>query len=125
VVAIEQGELGAQVGGLFGRHEDVERRGGAITARALLAAHEHVEADGRITARRHQTDVLRFGMTAVLQAAGDRDVEFARQVREVAARLLTPRGPARIEPFEVTGAVQALDREVRDGGEADVAGTRV
>jgi len=31
---------------------------------------------------RHERDVLRFGVGAVIEASGDRDVQFARKVRK-------------------------------------------
>jgi len=53
----------------------------------LLAAGQHVKAVHLLTVqlaeRRHQADVLRLGMAAILQAAGDGHVEFARQVGEL------------------------------------------
>src|SRR4030095_12665127 len=86
VIAEDQRDRGAYLRGLLRRHEGVERGREARTARALLAADGDVEpgdlppvpgGDGG----RHR-NVLGLPGRAVLDAAGDRDVELAGQVRE-------------------------------------------
>ena len=84
VVAEQQDDVVAEVGGLVGRHEQVEGDGGGVTAGAHFAADGHVEA-GRGAAVDFldgggESDVLGIGMDAVFQAAGDADIEFAGQV---------------------------------------------
>src|SRR5205085_8331010 len=84
VVAEEQRDRRADLGGVLRPDEGVERRGERRPARALLAADGEVEAgDVAHESRRHR-DVLRLAPRAVLEASRDRHVELARQVRELA-----------------------------------------
>src|SRR2546427_11878761 len=83
VVAEDQRDRCAYVRRLVRSHERVERRGEDGPARALLAADGEVEAGLVTRHRRRERDVLRLAARAVLQAAGDGDVELARQVREL------------------------------------------
>ena len=84
VIPKDEHDGAAQLGRLPRADEDVERRGDAITARAILAAHQYVEAlDGRARdrlRRRHESEVLGLGVGAVLAAPRDGDVELAREV---------------------------------------------
>ena len=94
---------------------------GPIAAGALLAADQHVEAVDlpavQLAIGRHQGDVLRLGVAAVLQAAGDGDVELARQVGELAVvedqlvELVDDR----------RGVEQLVRRQAGDGTAADAA----
>ena len=88
MIAEDAGDLGGNARRLLRPGENVERHGGTITTGALLAADEHVEAVDLLTIQfaigRHEGDVLRFGVATILQAAGDRDIELARQVGELA-----------------------------------------
>ena len=84
VVAEQQDDVVAEVGGLVGRHEQVEGDGGGVTAGAHFAADGYVEAGRRDAVDfldgGREGDVLGIGMDAVFQAAGDADIEFAGQV---------------------------------------------
>src|SRR5215813_14060217 len=88
MIAEDTGDFGAKLRGLFLACEYIERRRRPIAARALLAADQYVEAVHlpavQLAKRRHQGDVLRLGVTAVLQATSDGDVELAREICELA-----------------------------------------
>src|SRR4029077_8232324 len=83
VVAKDERDLFAQLGCFGGFDKYVEIRGRRIPPRTLLAPRERIESSHLpsvdLLDRRHQADVLRFGMAAVVQAARDRDVELSRQ----------------------------------------------
>ena len=85
---VEERAIGADGGGVFGTREDIERLRGPIAARALFATDEDVEAvDLGAVELAHgggEGDVLGLGVAAVFEAAGDGDVELARQVGELA-----------------------------------------
>src|SRR2546426_4008236 len=72
VVSKDARDLGTQAGGFFRADEDVDGRRRAIAPRALLAADECVEAVDllafQLAVSRHQGDVLRLRMAAILQA---------------------------------------------------------
>ena len=86
MVAENQRDVSAHSRRLFRSNEYVDRRGRSIASRPLLSADQDVEAVDlltiQFTVRRHQTYVLGFGMTAIFQAAGDRHIEFPRQIGE-------------------------------------------
>ena len=88
MIAEDQRDRSAEVCRFLGWHKDVERPRRCEAAGAILAAHEHVEPGDRPAVDclecRTQADVLGLEMDAVLGAAGDGDVELARQVRELA-----------------------------------------
>ena len=86
VVAEDERDLRTERRGPFGLDEDIERRRHPAAAGSDLAADGDVESvplvaidDGE---RRRQRQILRVRMRAVLGAAGDADVELARQVGE-------------------------------------------
>src|SRR5262249_26745024 len=118
VIAEDQRDRGTHLRGLLRRHESVQRGREARTARPLLAADGDVEPRhlllvARRDCRRHR-DVLGLAGCAVLDAAGDRDVELARQVGErlVAEKdLLKRRGDRR--------GVEKLTRRQAGGGATD------
>src|SRR5438477_520179 len=73
--------------GVFRPSENVEGHRWTVAPRALLASDQNVEAVNllpvKLAERRHQADVLRFRVTAVLQASGDGDIELARKIAEL------------------------------------------
>ena len=79
-LAEELGHAAAQLDGLVGPDEEVDVRGHPLTV-GEAAADEHVEADGAVgPLRRPEADVVDLDPGAVLGAAGDGDLELARQV---------------------------------------------
>ena len=84
VIAKNLRDMAAQRRRRLGRHEDVQRRGGAVPAGAHLATDRNVEAVHVLSANRldrgRQADVLRLRVHAVLGAARDGDVELAGQI---------------------------------------------
>src|SRR5712692_11867506 len=80
----DQNDVAADGRGFFRRDEEIEGRGDAIAAGAHLTADGDVKAADfaavDLLRRRRQADVLRLRVRAVLFAAGDRDIEFSRQV---------------------------------------------
>ena len=80
VIAIDADQFGDTCNGLVRLEEHVERRGDGESARTHLAADEHVEAGASAGRGRHQRDVLRLAVGAILEAAGNRDVKFAWQI---------------------------------------------
>src|SRR4029453_9564445 len=87
VIAENQGDLGAEVGRLLDLYKGIQRSGGLEAAGAHLASHENVEPPYLLSAdggdRRHEREVLRLRVRAMLEAAGDSHVEFPRKIREL------------------------------------------
>src|SRR5262249_36118237 len=87
MIAEDQRDRGARIGRLVGRHEGVERRRESRPTRSLLTADRDVQSGNldsvTLDQRRRHRDVLSLAACAVLTAAGDRDIELARQVREL------------------------------------------
>src|SRR6266849_4922941 len=67
--------------------EDVQVRSDGESAGAHLSAYEHIKADSPALLCGNERDVLRLVMRTVVQTAGNRDVELARQVRELRVAL--------------------------------------
>ena len=87
VIAEDPRDRRADLGRFVGGHERVERGRESRPARSLLAPDGDVEAGqlGAVSRRQRggHRDVLGLAAGAVIEAAGDRDVELAREVREL------------------------------------------
>ena len=84
VVAEQQRNVAAHIGGLVGRREQVQRNAGRVAAGAHLAAYRHIEPGHggavHFLNSRREGDILRSGVGAVLPAAGNGYIELAGQV---------------------------------------------
>ena len=84
-VVAEHGEHRAgQVDHILGRGEGVERDRQERLFAAHRAADQRVEADRAVAPRRREGEVVRLRERAVVGAAGDAEVELARQIAEAA-----------------------------------------
>src|SRR5690242_1756481 len=83
VIAEDADQPGAEIRSLVCGSENVERKGRRETARAHLAADQYLEAKASLLCGGHESNILRFVVRAVLEAACNRDVELARQIGEL------------------------------------------
>src|ERR1700739_1946160 len=67
--------------------KNVQMRSDGESSGAHLSAYKHVKADSPALFCWNQRDILRLTMRAVVQTAGDSNVELARQVRELRVAL--------------------------------------
>src|ERR1700722_15990587 len=80
VIAKDFDELGDDGDGFERFDENVERRRDSESARAHFAADEHVESEAAAFASGNEGEILRLIVGAVVEAARDGDVEFARKI---------------------------------------------
>ena len=120
VVPEDQRDVAAERRRVLGPAEHVQRCRGPQAARSDLAADRNVEALHFLARddldRRRQRQVLRFAVRAVLRAAGNRDVEFARQIRKG----LVPEERVVEITHDARGVEQLVVRQPRDGTSDDV-----
>src|SRR5204863_350111 len=105
---------------LLRRDEHVERRGDREPARTHFPTDEHVESGASAGRGRHQRDVLRLAVRAILEAAGHRDVKFARQIGKFGIAVAADDPAIELE-YDGRGIEQLVRRDPGERTAVDVA----
>src|SRR6266436_1348367 len=100
--------------------KDIQVRSDGESSGAHLSAHKHVKPDSPALFCWNERDILRLIMRAVVQTAGDSDIELARQVRELRVAL-APDDDAIQVVHDGRGIKQLMRRQTGQGTPIDVS----
>src|SRR5216684_7695568 len=100
--------------------KDIQVRSDGESSGAHLSAYKHVKPDSPALFCGNERDILRLIMRAVVQTAGDSDIELARQVRELRVAL-APDDDAIQVVHDGRGIKQLMRRQTGQGTPIDVS----
>ena len=120
MIAEDAHDFSGDLGRLVTLHEDIEGRSDGEASRAHLAADEDIEATNAALHCGYEREVLRLRVGAVRGAAGDDDVELARQVDELGIAFGADDDSIEFEQ-DGRGVEELVGRHARQRAAVDVA----
>src|SRR4029077_3362041 len=120
VIAENLDQLHYNGGRLIDFDKYVQVRSDGESSGAHLSTYKHIKPDSPTLFCGNQRDILRLIMRAVVQTAGDRDVELARQVRELRVAI-APDDDAIQVVHDRRGVKQLMRGQTGQGAPIDVS----